>query len=302
MITASGVASAANQWVREPFKKLLYTPGKMFKWMRNSMRLFSKKKGFDFEKYDTHETKEDTRASNRKAKSLGFFGAKKWVIEEKKIEKKVEKIEEKKVEVKEEKKWNEVESRKAGEEPKKAEEKKIEKKAEEKKVEEPKKEEKREEKREEKKPEEWKEKPVEKKVTEQSEGIPHTAKDGTGGGKEKKADTPKPIDDKKNEGPEEAPKKDKEKKVEEKKEEKKWNEVESRIPLKTAQEAGEELKKEYDKRLKNKLHKWWIIERGKEAKMWDTLEDIMKNLKEKDPTFVGYLEEILSQPKKKKHD
>jgi len=28
----------------------------------------------------------------------------------------------------------------------------------------------------------------------------------------------------------------------------------------------------------------------------------MKNLKEKDPTFVGYLEEILSQPKKKKHD
>jgi hypothetical protein len=56
MILASDVTSSFNQGIWQPFKKLLYTPGKMFTGMRNATRLFSKKKGFDFQTYDTHET------------------------------------------------------------------------------------------------------------------------------------------------------------------------------------------------------------------------------------------------------
>lgn len=50
-------------------------------------------------------------------------------------------------------------------------------------------------------------------------------------------------------------------------------------------------KKEYEKILEGDLTKEWIIARGKKAKMWDSPEKIVKNLKEKDPTFVGYMEE-----------
>lgn len=74
MIGWAALASTANQWIRQPFKKLLYTPGKMFKGMRNATRIFSKKKGFDFTDYDTHETGKDTRINQIKEKRFGFFG------------------------------------------------------------------------------------------------------------------------------------------------------------------------------------------------------------------------------------
>jgi len=76
MLAGAETLSTLNQWVRQPFKKLLYTPGKMFKWMRNATRIFSKKKGFDFAKYDTHETKWDTWINQIREKRIGFFG--KW--------------------------------------------------------------------------------------------------------------------------------------------------------------------------------------------------------------------------------
>ena len=78
MIAGAGMASALNQWIRQPFKKLLYTPGKMFKWMRNATRIFSKKKGFDFQTYDTHETGWDTWVNQIQEKSFGFLGATWW--------------------------------------------------------------------------------------------------------------------------------------------------------------------------------------------------------------------------------
>ena len=74
MLAGVEVLSTLNQWIREPFKKLLYTPGKMFRWMWNATRIFSKKKGFDFAKYDTHETTWDTRVNQWKEKHIGFFG------------------------------------------------------------------------------------------------------------------------------------------------------------------------------------------------------------------------------------
>lgn len=92
-IAGSGVLSALNQGIRKPFTKL--APGKRFKGMMNATRLFSKKKGFDFAQYDTHETGKDTRVNSWKEKRHWFIGAKKWSEEkwwspEKKAEKKVE--------------------------------------------------------------------------------------------------------------------------------------------------------------------------------------------------------------------
>ena len=81
MIAGAGILSGINQWVRKPFQKLLYTPGKMFKGMRNATRIFSKKKGFDFVSYDTHETGKDTRVNKIKEKKFGFLWAKTWSSE-----------------------------------------------------------------------------------------------------------------------------------------------------------------------------------------------------------------------------
>ena len=104
MIWGAEVLSTLNQWIRQPFKKLLYTPGKMFKGMRNATRIFSKKKGFDFQKYDTHETTWDTWVNKIKEWGIGFLGVKPWASKEKREEKK----EEKPIEVKKEGKPVEV--------------------------------------------------------------------------------------------------------------------------------------------------------------------------------------------------
>lgn len=74
MIAWAGILSAANQWLRKPFQKLWYTPGKMFTGMFNSTRIFSKKKWFDFQKYDTHETGWETWINQIREKRIGFFG------------------------------------------------------------------------------------------------------------------------------------------------------------------------------------------------------------------------------------
>ncbi len=138
MIAGAWMLSGINQWIRKPFQKLLYTPGKMFKGMRNATRIFSKKKGFDFQTYDTHETGGDTRVNQFKEKKRGFLGAKKGSSETP-VEKKVEKIiqEEKKSESKTES--TPVEEKKVEEENKgrssKIEEKKSESKPEAKQVE-----------------------------------------------------------------------------------------------------------------------------------------------------------------------
>jgi hypothetical protein len=60
-------------------------------------------------------------------------------------------------------------------------------------------------------------------------------------------------------------------------------------------EFKKQYKKDYDKALKNNPTKEWIIARGKEAKMWEQPEEIVENFKKKDPTFAGYMEEILKK-------
>lgn len=93
MIAGAGILSALNQWMRKPFTKL--APGKLFKDIGNAFRIFSKKKGFDFQTYDTHETKGDTWINQIKEKRIWFFG--KWWSSEKKeakAEKPVEKAKE----------------------------------------------------------------------------------------------------------------------------------------------------------------------------------------------------------------
>ncbi len=79
MIAWASVLSSLNQGIRKPFIKL--APGKLFKDFKNSTRIFSKKKGFDFETYTRHETGWDTRVNQIREKRIGFFG---WGNSEKK--------------------------------------------------------------------------------------------------------------------------------------------------------------------------------------------------------------------------
>ena len=74
MIAGAGVLSWLNQAAWQPFKKLLYTPGKMFKGMWKGTRILSKKTWFGFQIYDTHETKWDTRVNKFREKNIWFFG------------------------------------------------------------------------------------------------------------------------------------------------------------------------------------------------------------------------------------
>jgi len=120
MIAGASVASSLNQWVRQPFKKLLYTPKTMFKGFKNATRIFSKKKGFDFQNYATHETGNIWITDHT---NLGFLGSKvgssstetSKPSETKKVEKPKEEV--KKVEVKKETKIEEKQSNKISEQP-----------------------------------------------------------------------------------------------------------------------------------------------------------------------------------------
>jgi len=115
---------------------------------------------------------------------------------------------------------------------------------------------------------------------------------------ESKSETPAPKEEKptKEAAPEKKPSSIQDVKEEDKKksEKKEKEEKEKNFPeWKTLPDKFKiEYKKEYDKTLKNNPTPQWIVARGKEAKMWDKPEEIIKNFKEKDPTFAGYMEEI----------
>lgn len=106
LIAWAGVASSLNQWVRQPFKKLLYTPKTMFKGIKNATRIFSKKKGFDFQNYDTHETGNIWITDHT---NLGFLGSKTGSSSTETSQKpETKKVEKPKEEVKKETEKNEV--------------------------------------------------------------------------------------------------------------------------------------------------------------------------------------------------
>ncbi|MFA6256576.1 MAG: hypothetical protein WC606_05400 [Candidatus Absconditabacterales bacterium] len=253
MITGAGILSGFNQAARQPFKKLLYTPGKMFKGMRNATRLFSKEKGFDFAKYDTHETGGDTWINKIKEKKIGFLGAKFSAESEKQTEKKVKSkpVEDKKPEAKTEVKKEEI--KKPIENPH-AESELFQKKINEK-----------------------DDKFFDKELAER--GYPTGASFGS-----KPKDKPKSIKELQKKQKEESEMKDK---AEHDKNFPDWKTL--------PDEFKKQYKKDYDKALKNNPTKEGIIARGKEAKMGEQPEEIVENFKKKDPTFAGYMEEILKK-------
>ncbi|MCX6824407.1 MAG: hypothetical protein NT085_04770 [candidate division SR1 bacterium] len=272
MLAGAEGLSTLNQGLRQPFKKLLYTPGKMLKGMRNATRIFSKKKGFDFVQYDTHETKGDTWINKIREKGIGFFGKSKS--------------------------GEKVPEAKKPEEAKKGETLKVE---------------------EIKKPEEVKkvENPhiesdvFQKKIQEKDDAFldKELADRGFGpGGKlsketksESKLGNPAPKEEKptKPATPEKKPSSIQDVKEEDKKKSEKADKAEKEKDFpewKTLPDKfKKEYKKEYDKTLKNNPTPQGIIARGKESKMGDKPEEIIKNFKEKDPTFAGYMEEIFNK-------
>ena len=283
MIAGASIASGLNQWVREPFKKLLFTPGKMFKWMWNATRIFSKKKGFDFASYDTHETTGDTRVNKIREKGFGFLGAKTWSssVKEEQIAIKKEKVESKKEEKVESKKEEKVESKKE----QKAEEKKEEK-VESKKEEkvESKKEEKVESKKEQK-AEEKKEKKVEEKenITDKKpEKIQEKkAKEDKNTKKdieEKIENNPKNIHDLKENNRKQSEKKDKEEQ-----ESKEWKHLDWREKAKS--------EKKFKEMLNDNISEEGVIDRGKKNKKWENIDQILVVLKKEWPAFAGYIED-----------
>ncbi len=263
MIAAAGLLGVANQWMRQPFKKLLYTPGKMFKWMRNATRIFSKKKGFDFATYDTHETGWDTLVNQIREKNFGFLGVGWW-------------------------------SSAPGEQPKADKSKKQEKPAE-KPKEDPHAESNAFKKKIDEKDDEfldkelaerwyepgekiWKEpKPEPKKPDKPASTNPQKSSD-------KSSDNPAPksIDEIKEKNKKEAEAKDK---AEQDKRQRK------NLDPKFKVQYG----KEFKKMLNNKPTKEWVIERGKKNKKWETVEEIVETIKKENyPEFAGYIEnEIL---------
>ncbi len=271
MIAAGGVASGLNQWVRQPFKKLLYTPGKMFKGMRNATRIFSKEKGFDFTTYDTHETGKDTWVNKIKENSFGFLGVKGWSAKPTETVKKEEKPKDEK-QVKEpvkETKPEEVKKEAKPIEAKKVDEGKenLPKKSEEvKKISEEKKENK----------EDKKGKKIEKKPEAESPSKSPASKP---------SEKEKSTDDIKKNDKDPAERKDKEDK-------------EKRFPERKNLDRREKAKyeKEYKEMLKDDMSETWIIERWKKAKKWETLPEIISTVKKENPTYAGYLEdEILNK-------
>lgn len=354
MIAGAGIASGLNQWLREPFKKLLYTPGKIFKGIWNATRIFSKKKWFDFVKYDTHETWGDTRVNQMNEKNFGFFGVKWWSSTEKPAEEK--KANDGKEEVPQGGKENPKEEKKPEEKKdnssrwktdskrwwtwrwwtwrgnNKKEGEKIEEKksdstlwADKKSIDTNK-----------TTSMDWsnwftvlswleKTKPwdiiiAEKWVKWDSPIFRYNEKnkvyecvnytDSYKGGVEKikfedlQSKYPwYPItekDIKKSKELSWEPKNisDVKQKEKEKTEKKEADEKDQKFPKWSSLDDTFKAKyrKEYLTLLENKPTKEWVIARGKKAKMWDTPEDILKNFKEIDPTFVGYVEaEILNK-------
>jgi len=311
MLAGAEALSTLNQWVRHPFKKLLFTPFKMFKWMWNATRIFSKKKGFDFTQYDTHETGTDTWINQIRENRIGFFGKGWWSSvaaesskgEDKKSEEK--KPEEKKSDVvskednPEEKKsrwwnnpnrwgtwrwdkdnsWAKKSNDKAPEAPnpeRGSQERLAKMEAEGNDAEVDK-----------YLAERWK--PAGAEFWSDEKTIDEVNAKQKEEAEEKKAkedwNKSKTIDGIKKEQKEESAKKEK-------------TERDEKFPERDTMADKFKIwhRKEYKKILKGKTNKEWIVERGKQAKLWTKPEEIVENLKEKDPTFAGYMEdEILAK-------
>lgn len=234
MIMASDITSTFNQWVWQPFKKLLYTPGKMFSWMRNATRILSKKEGFDFQTYDTHEVPDIWINKN---KNKWFFGGVSWSSKE--TTKKPSKAT-----VKESPKESSKESSK--------------------------------------------EKPQEKP----KENITSASWSSVG---EKKTDTGNPSwsekpanDDTKKEKTETPKTKES---IEKEKNTPEWKML--------SPEHKEYSKKEYNILLKDMPTREWILAYGQQTNKWNTVEEIIANVKKDNPTFAGYLQEIATQSDQK---
>lgn len=61
-------------------------------------------------------------------------------------------------------------------------------------------------------------------------------------------------------------------------------------------EEQQKLRKSYAKTLNNNLTEEWLVARGKEKGIWDTVEEIMENVKKVDVTFHSFLEsEVLDK-------
>lgn len=239
MIAGAGLASGLNQWVREPFKKLLTTPKMIFKGIKNATRIFSKKKWFEFQSYDTHETTGDTWVNAWKEQRIGVLWAKIWASEQTK--------EEPAPKTKSSHRWSKKWWSEKKEEIVKKKDQKI------------------------------NDTKNEISISEYKSEAPASV-------------LPTPIPEPK------SIEQLQQKNIQESQEKEQKEQSENFPTWKTLDpkiKAG--YKKEYDKLLKNNTTKDGIIARGKEAKMWDTPEEIIKNFKEKDPTFVGYMEEILSK-------
>ncbi len=280
MIWVASTLSELNQWVWKPITKLGL--GKFFKGIWNATRIFSKKKGFDFAKYDTHETKWDTWINQIREKRIGFFG--KWWSSEKAAE------------VKKANDWKE-EVLQGGKELKKAEEPK---KPIEIKKEEPKKIEKSSE-------DPHKESDaIQKKILEKDDTFldKELAERWYGpGGKLWKESTPDPKKPDPKEKPVVVNKPadwDKPKSIDEieKKRKEEWEKKDEAEQKKNYPERKSldpkfkiQYKKDYEKQLGDAPNKAKVIERWKKWKKWENIDEILTTVKKENPTMAGYIEE-----------
>ncbi len=275
MIAGAGIASGLNQWILQPFKKLLLdTPSKLFKGLKNAVRIFSKKKGFDFQSHETHETKWDTWVNQFKEKSLGFAGVKAWSSE-----KKVEDIivnpgnttEAKPIEIKtEEKKKILEESKKVFEDHKKIrKERKAQIDQEE----------------DELLTETYNTDDQEsEKINKESDKINKESEKQSKEKLEKKEDKQKSksktIADVKEKSTKESAAKD-----------------QAEVDAKLWKNLDKESKADYEKFIKTLLthvNKQWVMERAKKYKKWKTMEEIIATLKkENNHTMASYIEDVI---------
>jgi len=242
----------------------------MFKWMRNATRIFSKKKGFDFQTYDTHETGWDTWVNQIQEKSFGFLGATWWSsapaeseapAAEAPKEATVQQSDEKKSDEKKNDKsrwktdsnrWGKwrgnTDSNRWGKWRGNTE----------------------------KKEEAGKE---ESKSETPSQPAPSPTPASTHD-KPATADKPKSIDEIKQKGKEEAEAKDK---AEQDKNFPEWKTLPDKYKAK--------FKKDYKEQFGDKPTKEKVLERGKSAKFWENMDEIMAKVKKDNPTMAGYIEE-----------
>ncbi len=282
MILWAGTLSALNQWIWKPFTKL--APGKLFKGIGNATRIFSKKKGFDFQSYDTHETGKDTWVNQIKEKRIWFFG---WGSSEKKKTNE-NPVEEKQPEIKKEPVVSQNTEPKKEEKPAtKPEEKKVDTPAE-KKTEET------------KAPLEMsKEDPhaesamLQQKIKEKDDAFidKELAERGYGPGGEL-AETPK-----KEQSKEKATSiADIEKQRKAEAFAKDQAEIEAKKRKNMPKDEKEKLRKEFAKLLDNRITEEWVIAWGKKYNKGNNMEEILKRVDKENVTFATFIDdEILAK-------